>query len=345
MREPAFLTLAEATLLRERRRAIPDVATHAARLDTVLRFLDVVALLQARGVDPGDIAHAAEIAESQIRRWRRDPAMSRKPSARPRADRTPTNFAIDQGRPNPTTGLLTSDGSTVAIYGHSSINKSATDFPGGHETQLSSERSSGTSVVVALGDSGQHRFDLEAGRIRQELFGTLARVHSHPALRIPDVTRLIDEQRPAVLHVAAHATIGGVHLVNDDGRETVPWDMLIDEVLRARHRPALIVLNVCDSENHAAALLAGGIERVLVAEGALGDECACAFAAALYRSLRSAPLGKAFEEAAAAVRARWAGQYRLEAPGEAASWYPPWVVGHSPRWRPTPWRTIDDHSP
>lgn len=87
--------------------------------------------------------------------------------------------------------------------------------------------------MVAFGDCSQHRFDIEAGRIREELDGTLARLHSHPALRLGQLPRLIDEERPAVLHLAAHASFGGVHLVGEEGQETVAWEMLLDQILVA----------------------------------------------------------------------------------------------------------------
>lgn len=83
---------------------------------------------------------------------------------------------------------------------------------------------------------------------------------------------------------------------------------------------------MCDSAPHATTLTANGIPRVVAAEGTLDDGSAIAFAAAFYRRLRHAALGRAFEEAATAVRPRWGNPYRLEAPGAASAWRAPWAL-------------------
>lgn len=123
-------------------------------------------------------------------------------------------------------------------------------------------------VVIAAGDSDEHRFDLEIGRIRKESSRTLA-----------------------------------VHLVGEHGRDQTAWEMLVGEITRARHPQTSwsSALRLASLRR----LRDCGVQRIIAVKGDVNDDCACEFATSFYRRLRADPIVRAFDSAATSIWSRW----------------------------------------
>lgn len=173
------------------------------------------------------------------------------------------------------------------------------------------------TALVATGNAKVNGNDFagEAAVIRQSLqpFGMI--VIERFNIEIAEIRRELDESRPAVLHLAAHADFGAVHLSLDGAASGVLHTDLHRAIRSATVRPTLVVLNCCDSEmlaRNLAALGAGGdpgVEAAVGWHGAVTDEQAQVFAGRLYRGLATAStIGQPFDDAHLTVTARWPDQ-------------------------------------
>ncbi|KYF62717.1 CHAT domain-containing protein [Sorangium cellulosum] len=106
------------------------------------------------------------------------------------------------------------------------------------------------------------------------------------AVRRSDLQRLLLEERPHVLHFSGHGSGRSQLLFEDDDGNIAPVEAkaLVDLIGILKHRLQLVVLNACDTDPLAGAL----VRHVACAVGmrqAIRDEAAAAFAAAFYEAL------------------------------------------------------------
>jgi hypothetical protein len=116
------------------------------------------------------------------------------------------------------------------------------------------------------------------------------------AVRRSDLQRLLLEEKPHVLHFSSHSSTRAQLLLEDDDGNAAPVEKkaLVDLIGILKHRLQLVVLNACDTEPLARAL----VQHVACAIGMrqpIGDEAAIAFAAYLYQAIAfNEPVATAF---------------------------------------------------
>jgi len=126
-----------------------------------------------------------------------------------------------------------------------------------------------------------------------------------PCVELVEITKLIDEHAPLLLHISAHAAFDGPWLSSDQGEPlAVSWPAIRKAVTRANARPALAVLNVCDSTD-AGALARDGVRFVITCNGTVGDDAARLFTRALYSSLIRRSIRSSFDDACAALASHY----------------------------------------
>lgn len=123
------------------------------------------------------------------------------------------------------------------------------------------------------------------------------------AVRRSELQRLLLEEEPHVLHFSGHGSGRARLLFEDDGGNIAPLEAraLVSLIGRLKRRLQLVVLNACDTEPLAGAL----VKHVACAVGmrqAIGDEAAATFAETFYEALSfGEPIGSAFELARIAL--------------------------------------------
>ncbi len=141
----------------------------------------------------------------------------------------------------------------------------------------------------------------EARRI-EELLSTGKRRDSFEfvtqwAVRRSDLQRLLLEEKPHVLHFSSHGSTRAQLFLEDDEGNAAPVTKkaLVDLIGILKHRMQLVVLNACDTEPLARAL----VQHVACAIGmrqSIGDDAAIAFAVSLYQALAfNEPIATAFQ--------------------------------------------------
>ena len=106
------------------------------------------------------------------------------------------------------------------------------------------------------------------------------------AVRRSDLQRLLLEEKPHVLHFSSHgSTRAKLFLEDEDGNAApVTKKALVDLIGILKHRLRLVVLNACDTEPFARAL----VQHVACAIGMrqpIGDDAAISFAVSFYQAL------------------------------------------------------------
>lgn len=126
------------------------------------------------------------------------------------------------------------------------------------------------------------------------------------AVRRSDLQRLLLAEKPHVLHFSSHGSARAELTLEDDDGNAAPVEkkVLVDLFGILRHRPQLVVLNACNTEPLARAL----VQHVACAIGmrqSIGDEAALAFAASFYQALAfGEPVATAFRLACNELRLR-----------------------------------------
>jgi hypothetical protein len=105
-----------------------------------------------------------------------------------------------------------------------------------------------------------------------------------PNARARDLSRLLREERPGVLHFSGHGESGAL-MFEDPGGDSrpLPTSDLVESLRLAGDSVRLVVLSACDSDSHQALL--AHVDCLVVMRGRIYDEDAIRFAAALYRHL------------------------------------------------------------
>lgn len=120
---------------------------------------------------------------------------------------------------------------------------------------------------------------------------------AHWAVRRSDLQRVLLEEKPHVLHFSCHGSTSAQLFLEDNDGNVAPVEKkaLVDLIGIVKHRLHLVVLNACDTEPLARAL----VRHVACAIGmrdALSDEAATAFATSLYQALAfDEPMATAFQ--------------------------------------------------
>lgn len=117
------------------------------------------------------------------------------------------------------------------------------------------------------------------------------------AVRRSELQRLLLEEKPHVLHFSSHGSARAQLLFEDDEGNAAPVSMkaLVDLIGILKHRMRLVVLNACDSEPFARALVQH-VECAIGMRQSIGDDAAIAFAVSFYQALAfNQPVKTAFQ--------------------------------------------------
>jgi hypothetical protein len=159
------------------------------------------------------------------------------------------------------------------------------------ETPATTTRESAGTVLIASGDAtvNGNDFASEAACIRKAPSQRVA-VIERTNIEIAELRREIERHRPTVVHLAAHADMGLIHL-STDGAPTAVRPADITHVIRsATHQRHTVVFNCCDSEQLARQMvlrehqLSTGGMLAIGWRGDVTDEQARTFASLLYRA-------------------------------------------------------------
>jgi hypothetical protein len=250
---------------------------------------------RADGVTRAEIARYLGFPESTIRGWER--ASTAKPrTAAPHSRILPRLAPPGPSsliRPSATAGTITqssSQSATASISSSGSISAVAWARSPGVTTPIALAR----RVLVVSGDSrpGNNHFDPEAAAIRRLLSLTYVDVREIACPEPSEITIHLDRHLPLVLHVAAHASFGGVFLPGPDGRPVpVSDEQFATCVSCCRLKPCLVVLNFCESLSLARVLVTA-VEAAIGWPGAVDDGQSGAYASQLYYWLAERAAGE-----------------------------------------------------
>jgi hypothetical protein len=169
------------------------------------------------------------------------------------------------------------------------------------------------TALAVTGDAtvNGNDFGSEVAAIRKALASNGSVIERH-CIEIAELRREIDNHRPTVVHLAAHADIGGICVsLNGAPMAVIDSDLAI-AIRAAAHRPRLVVLSYCDSENLARMLTGSPADHVEAAIGWRGkvtDPQARTFASLFYQRLHDiTAIVPAFDDAQLTVTARWPDQ-------------------------------------
>ena len=186
-------------------------------------------------------------------------------------------------------------------------------------------RHAGRDVLLLLGDQHERRLDLETSTIRRSIPSALTRLHCEVGAHLVDIKDLLDQLRPRIVHVTAHADEEGLYLTRGAERDIVAWERFIAEIEASVHRPELVILNSCRSLSRAQAILSLGVKHVVAVDGRVPIECARLFADVLYASFASFDLARSAERAKSAIKTAWPGiTYHVLGPSNR--WFAPWTI-------------------
>jgi hypothetical protein len=146
-------------------------------------------------------------------------------------------------------------------------------------------------------------------RIAQQVPGSLE-VQFKFAITPDDLLESLLVERPAIVHFSGHGSPAGIVLEGRDGAaKLVSAEALARTFEATRDRVRIVVLNACDTRQHAAAV-AIHVDCVVGMEAAIGDVAARVFAASFYRALaRGRSAASAFEQGIAAIHLEETGEH------------------------------------
>lgn len=103
-------------------------------------------------------------------------------------------------------------------------------------------------------------------------------------LELAELPRCLERCRPRILHIAAHSVDGAVFLAQNAVPVSIRHGALTHTIGLARHRPAVVVLNFCDSIRLRNDIVRLGISALCWPSTANDTQC-CELADTLYRGL------------------------------------------------------------
>ncbi|MFJ8635920.1 hypothetical protein [Streptomyces sp. NPDC093568] len=265
-------------ILGELYRAAPGYAGMQDALDTALKSAQ---RHLASGVGWEEITRALGIPlqdlQHRIRETAAKPRPVRQPSHSSVVLSTPGAFLLSSQNWSPT---ISTSASQHAVFSPMAADRPSEPFatPGPSATAR--------GVLFLAGDPrpGRNEFGTEAANIRQSLAGSLVDLTERMSVGLPEICSALDRATPAVLHIAAHSSFGGVHLSQDGKDLCIGHDTFCEEITRARVAPRLVILNFCGSAT-LAHRLAPVIEAVIGWPDSPTDRGLHVFTRQLYRSL------------------------------------------------------------
>ncbi|MFI6247776.1 CHAT domain-containing protein [Streptomyces sp. NPDC051016] len=300
------LTAAEMAHLANLGRCVRSAPGYRAVQEALDAALTTAFRHRKEGVGWAAIVRALGVPETELRHRMEETAgkaheRSRPPAAQPSIGTKPVHNLP------PVTGTTMSLNQLFPDSRAAFLSQSATFSPflPTHDTARNALAPLGVAsrVLFVSGDPrpGRNDFGSEAACIRKSLVGSLVRVREMAAVELAEICPALDEHTPAILHIAAHSSFGGIHLTQDGGGLCVDQTNLSAQIARARFPPRLVVLNLCDS-----ALLAAEISKTITTaigwSHALDDRQAQVFTRQFYRSLSGRrSVGDSCEDAEAAL--------------------------------------------
>ncbi|MGH2733919.1 MAG: hypothetical protein ACRDJG_13465 [Actinomycetota bacterium] len=292
----------ELDLLRSLGALVGKALTDTDRLRLQIAAVQAAQDRHLSGASWPTLARALGCAPETLRRWRSQseapkevpaPAPSSPPPAPVRLYLPPIFNDDPRDQAVISVSIVGRENAYILISSPSTINQIASSEP--REAKAWPSR----LVLFASGDAVGNlhfRFDLEAKTIRNHLWPAAVGVHPWPAIGLAQITQAIDEHRPTAFHLAAHATMEGVHLVAGDRGFIVAQADVGCALLAAYHRPQLVVLSFCNSDELAAEL-ARHLPFVVGWHGEVDDDQAILFGATFYNSLCRRTIRAAFGDA------------------------------------------------
>ncbi|MGH8885711.1 MAG: helix-turn-helix domain-containing protein [Egibacteraceae bacterium] len=156
------------------------------------------------------------------------------------------------------------------------------------------------ALFLAGHAQGGFRFDEEAAVARHLAWPAFVPFDYAPFVELVEITQLIEEHVPRLLHVSAHAAFDGPWLSDQSEPLAVSWPAVRDAITRAGVRPTLAVFNVCDSTD-AALLLEEGVSFTITCSGTVGDDAARLFTRSLSSRLIRRSVRSSFKDACATL--------------------------------------------
>lgn len=292
---PRKLTVEEITYLSNMGRLFHSAPGYRAMQDALDAALKAVERHRADGMRWPDIIRALGVPQEELLHRMRETTEKPRPAPPPPSASTRTDIHLPQEPPGPPTGHPRPPPSesmnqawSASISAHSSQNSvfSADISPRGHHAGLLSSAGAAPRVLFVSGDPrpGRNDFGAEAACIRQALAASHMRLTEMSSVRLAEICLALDTFRPAVLHIAAHSSFGGIHLTQESGELCIAYENLCTEISRVRHPPLLAVLNFCGS-TALAEEMALTVATVISWPHAMDDGQARTFTRQLYQSL------------------------------------------------------------
>lgn len=108
---------------------------------------------------------------------------------------------------------------------------------------------------------------------------------NHGAVRLEDVPGLLMRHKPHIVHFSGHGNVDGIALTTADGSsKVVPPNALANIFNALKDNVRVVLLNACDSEPQAEAIVSV-IDCAVGMADEIDDDAAVAFAAAFYEAL------------------------------------------------------------
>lgn len=277
---PRALTASQYAVLAGHAGRVASAADDSQRETATAAAVQAARRYRKRGAGWRDIARALGIPEATLREWRGNEGRASKM------------------RPGLGTGQTTGRSAQAAV----------------HARTRSPLR---PMAYLALGSmkANGNDFACEVAMIRRMLRLRKIEVTERYAVEISELLQDVSATRPAIVHVAAHFSLGSVHLSLDGEAAAILTHDLCRVIKSATAPPDLVVLNGCDTWTYAEQLTrpdAAGIVQVPAAVGWHGqvtDAQARLFAERFYGQLASGDdVGTAFEAPALTITAQWPGQ-------------------------------------
>jgi hypothetical protein len=295
------LSPGEEDLLRSLGALIAKAPTNTDRIRLQIAAAQAARDRYLSGVSWEFLAQALGYSRATLGRWRsRAEARKDVPSPPPPSPPAPPPLYLyqppildDNPRDHAVISIMEPQNANMLISSSFTISQTAGSGPREPKTWPS------RLVFIASGDaagSSRFEFDREAKIVHDRLWPAAVGVYSLPRIGLAQITQAIDEHQPTVFHLAAHATVEGVHLVAGDRGLIVAQVDVGRALLAAFHRPQLVVLNFCRSAELAAEL-AHDLSFVVGWRNEMDDNQAILFAEAFYNSLCRRTIRAAFEDA------------------------------------------------
>ncbi|MFJ9371644.1 hypothetical protein ACIRRA_45690 [Nocardia sp. NPDC101769] len=123
-------------------------------------------------------------------------------------------------------------------------------------------------------------------------------------IALHDIPHAIDDNLPAIVHLAAHSDYGEIFLSHNGAPMGITRSLLVNTLLRSTHKTTALVLNFCDSLTLAQTL--ADADHIVIAWPSTVDDKQCReFNDVFYRMLaRGRSIGASFDDAEITV-SRW----------------------------------------